>query len=311
MNNYEQIAKARGCLVGLACGDYLGMPYEFGLPQKIREYFSSHKLQPVRSSIGTRVFPPGFYTDDTSLAICLAESLIEKGFDTKDQFRRFKKWFYEGYATPTGDKAFGVGMRTLQSLTKQTEDILPTKLTDNPKAGGNGALMRCAPIGIRYFQSTDQLIKFSLLSAIVTHNNTIAAWSCIVLNSFISYSLKGIDKKDFRNLMLNNIKELPKELKDLLKADFNRIKEDQLQTSGYSLHTLAIALFSFFNTDNFEDCVTKAVSMGGDADTQGAVAGALGGAYYGEEAIPSLWRATLMRHKHIRSLAEKLYEQTK
>lgn len=301
-----QITKARGCLVGLACGDYLGMPYEFGLPQKIREYFSSHKLKPISSSIGTRVFPPGFYTDDTSLTICLAESLIENGFDTKDQFKRFKKWFYEGYATPFGDKAFGVGMRTLQSLTKQSEDNLPTEITDDPKAGGNGALMRCAPIGIRYSQSPDQLTSNSLLSAIITHNNTIASWSCVILNSFISYALKGMDKKDFRNLLLNNIKDLPKELKDLLKADLNQRKEDQLQTSGYSLHTLAIALFSFFNTDNFEDCITKAIALGGDSDTQGAVTGALAGAYYGEKAIPTVWRTTLMRREYIEKLAERL-----
>lgn len=300
MKNNNVLDKANGCLIGLACGDYLGMPYEFMSSVRAELYFQSHKLEPIKLNVfGREVI--GFYTDDTSMMICLAESLIEKGFDPKDQFLRYKKWFREGYATPYGDRPYGIGQQTLKALMGRTV------LANDPKAGGNGALMRCAPVGLRYYQHMDQLIKYSIQSAIVTHNNPIATWSCVVLNSFIAYALKNVDKQDFCQLLLSETSDIPEELQNLLKTDFNKLKANQLQTSGYSLNTLAIALYAFFTTNTFEDCLTKAIIVGGDTDTQGAVAGALAGSYYGYEKIPRLWRETLMRHEYITNLAEKLY----
>ncbi len=307
MNNDYILNKVKGSLVGLACGDYLGMPYEFMLPFRVRSYFHSHKLEPIETQIfNSRV--TGYYTDDTSLAICLAESLIEKGFDTKDQFTKYKRWLFEGYATPSGDKAYGVGQQTLKSLTKQSEANLPTKLVNDPKAGGNGALMRCAPIGLLYYKDTSRMIEYSLKSAIVTHNNTIAAWSCVILNTFIGYGLEGLFKSAYCSQILAEIPDIPQELQKLLNTNFHEIKEDDLKTRGYSLNTLTIALYAFFTTDTFSDCLTRAISVGGDTDTQGAVAGALAGAYYGYAAIPETWQNTPMRHDYIVDLADRLHK---
>ncbi|MBI4091858.1 MAG: ADP-ribosylglycohydrolase family protein [Candidatus Levybacteria bacterium] len=282
------------------------MPYEFILPYKVRSYFQSHKLEPVETQIFNKSVT-GYYTDDTSLAICLAESLIEKGFDTRDQFTKYKMWLREGYATPYGDRAYGVGQQTLKFLTRQSEDNLPTELVNDPKAGGNGALMRCAPIGLLYYKDPKKLIEYSLRSAIVTHNNTIAAWSCVALNSFISYALEGFFKNDYCSALLAEIPDIPTELHNLLNTNLHEINEDELKIRGYSLDTLKVALYAFLTTDTFEDCLTRAIAVGGDTDTQGAVAGALAGAYYGCEVIPKSWRNTLIRHDFIVDLAERLY----
>ena len=306
MKNDQVLNRTRGSLVGLACGDYLGMPYEFKQPQKVKAYFRSHKLKPVRGKIFNKEVV-GYYTDDTSQAICLAESLVEKGFDVKDQFDRYKKWFLEGYATPHDDKAYGTGQNTLRVLMRQTRDSLPDKLINNPKAGGNGALMRCAPVGLRYYKETASLIENSIKSAIITHNNEIAAWSCVVLNLFIGYALEGKNKETYCLQAINTIEGIPSELQSLLKTDLTKIDEDRLQTRGYSLYTLATALYAFLTTGTFEDCVTKAIAIGGDTDTQGAVSGALAGAYYGYDSIPKEWRGNLIKHEYIRNLAEKLF----
>jgi len=309
MNNNTTLDKSKGCLIGLACGDYLGMPYEFAMPGKVKKHFSINKLKPITIQFIDKQVT-GFYTDDTSMAICLAESLLEKGFDQKDQYQKYKKWFYEGYSTPFGDKSYGVGQHTLRVFIEQTEDNIPTTITHNHKAGGNGALMRCAPIGIRYNKDINQLVQNSIKSALVTHNNHISAWSCVILNLCISYALQEIDKTDYCNLILDSKLDIPQDIKELLQTDFNKLDQNLLHTTGYSLYTLAIALHSFFTTDTLEDCITQAIALGGDTDTQGAVVGALAGAYYGYTNIPDDWVNSLINNKYIEELAVRLHETT-
>ena len=175
------ITKFTGCLLGLACGDYLGLPFEYVNDKKIKELFKQgFELTPT-NKINTKrgKLPIGYYSDDTAQMICLAESLIHNGFDTKDQLNRYRKWLLEGYATPqSNDKAIGVGQHTFKALLKKN-NIIPTEITNDDKEGGNGALMRCAPIGLMYFNDSETLIEKSILSGLVTHNNQIAVFSCV------------------------------------------------------------------------------------------------------------------------------------
>ncbi len=138
MNKAYLLDKFTGCLVGLACGDYLGMPVEFMSRASVQKHFGDLGVRPTDCHHrGGKPRPAGYYTDDTAMTICIAESLIEKGFDIEDQFERFKRWLHEGYATPDGDKAFGVGQNTLRALlwgntTKQDQNIKPSN-----RSGGN------------------------------------------------------------------------------------------------------------------------------------------------------------------------------
>ena len=302
--------KFKGCLIGLACGDYLGSPVEFSLrSEQVREFFEGDKLKPVPdmgSSNPRRI--PGFYTDDTAMAICLAESLIEKGFDIKDQFRRYYKWLMEGYATPFGDQAFDPGQHTFRVLTTQTENNIPLNLEHREDQGGNGALMRCAPVGLRFYRDPD-LKDYSIRSAIVTHNNREAAWACVVLNQFIAYALVGEkNKEEYCSAFLERYPDCPPKIREVLKLDFVGLDKTELDHSGYVIHTLTIALQAFFTTDDFEAAVTTAIYRAGDTDTQGAVTGALAGAYYGYGAIPAKWRDKLIRRDYIEKLAENIYK---
>lgn len=309
-DNKNNLDKFRGCLIGLACGDYLGMPYETMDVKAVRKFFQTNVLDPVKANFQNGDDMQGYYTDDSSMALCLAESLIDKGFDPKDQFSRYQKWFRGGYETPTGNKAYGVGSQTIEALTKQNINALPTSLTDNPSINGNGALMRCAPVGLLYFRDDTKIVTNSILSAIVTHNSVIPAWSTVVLNIFIAYSLRNIKKESYCSLLLNSIDTLPDTLKTLLKTDFTDINEFELDNSGHAFNTLKIALYSFFTSDSFSGCLTSAIKVGGDTDTQCAVTGALAGSYYGIHAIPKSWYISLARHQYILSVATKLFRKS-
>jgi len=294
----------KGCLVGLACGDYLGMPVEFMDPDQIKEVFGEGGVRPVVTS-RNKDKPVGYYTDDTCLAICLAESLL-RGFNVQDQFQTYRQWLYYGHATPDGGKSFGVGQRTLIAMVRQTNDTIPTKLVNNDKHGGNGAMMRSAPVGLRYYNDPEMLVKASILSAIVTHNSLLAAYSCVVLNKLISYALAELPKDQMlERLALELPDECPEQIRDLV---VHLYQQTQFPNSGFTLDTLRIALYSFFTTDSYKGCITKAIFYGNDTDTQAAVAGALAGSYYGFDAIPELWRNTLMRKEYIADLAIKLYK---
>jgi len=276
-------------------------------PDKVVKFFGGRKLFPKPYQGHTRQYPVGYYTDDTAMTICLTESLTEKGFNIQDQFQRYRRWLFEGYATPEKDIARGIGQHTLMSLTLQKEDNLPTQLMNDLKGGGNGALMRTAPIGLLYHSNEAELVDKSIASAIITHNNPISAWSCVILNCFIAYSLQGLNKDRFIDKFLSShSKDCPPELLEVLSQDFDLINETSLANTGYTLNTLNIALYSFLTTANYRDCVAKSIFIGGDTDTQGAVAGALAGAYYGLAGIPEEWVSVLTRKDYILDLADRL-----
>ncbi len=292
-----------GCLIGLACGDALGIPFEYWRKEKTAEYLKNHELEMRQFRFGDNEFPAGFYSDDTAQMICLAESLIEKDFDVEDQFARYKRWFTEGYATPDG-KCFGVGQRTLRVLISQI--TVPTELVDEPSAGGNGALMRSAPIALYAHGDFEKIKEYSIRSAIVTHNNEIAAWSCVVLNAAISLLMSCTHKQDVQKKVLKLYSDMPEDLQIVLKTDLKSLSANALPLSGYSLDSLRIALWAFMKTTNFADSMKAIVFLGGDTDTYAAITGAITGAYYGYNGIPAEWKTKLINQERIKALAMQL-----
>lgn len=303
----------QGCLVGLACGDYLGAPVEFFKNRKEVEHFFGGKELKISSKTDetNKRRIPGHYTDDTSMALCLAESLIKNGFNVKDQFLSYRQWLLEGLNTPYGDNAFGIGQHTFKMLTSLDENALPNEIDHQERHGGNGALMRCAPLGLMYFNDLAVLKEKTIKATIITHNNFDAVWSCVVLNSFIAYSLLCYNKSNFTGHFISRYPECPDNIKNILLVDYSALpKYYDFDNSGFVLNTLQIVLYSFFQSTNVRDSITAAVFMGGDTDTQGAITGALAGSYYGFDNIPTEWTKTLLNGEFIENIATRLYSKS-
>ncbi len=300
-------SKIVGSIFAHASGDYLGMPVEFAsTPAQVQDFFGSEGIRPIdTNSRGTK--PAGYYTDDTAMMLCLAQSLIDKGFDTLDQFQKYKKWAFEGYMSADGKTSFGIGQNTLRKLMWQKPEEIPTAIHSNDKEGGNGALMRCLPIGLIYHNNTDDVVDKSIKSALVTHNNTIAVWTTVVFNTLITYCLHNIEKEGFVSKLATEpyYKNIPAEIKKVLDR-LGNLKTEELKTSGYSLNTLEVALHSFFSSDSLEAAIKASIGFGGDTDTQGAVTGGLAGAYYGYEAIPKEWTAHLLNKELMQEISDKI-----
>jgi ADP-ribosyl-[dinitrogen reductase] hydrolase len=240
------------------------------------------------------------------MMICLAESLIEKGFDPKDQFNKYKLWLLSGYATPDSNKAYGIGQQTMKALSSKYTPFKGVVYSDE-KAGGNGSLMRCVPIGLKYIGDYSKIKKYSIEASYVTHPNLIASWSCVILNAMISLIIESTPKNTLLHKTLTLYPDCPTKFQEMLKSDFTKIQVEQLEVSGYSLNTLNIALWSFLTTDSYSHCIERVISLGNDTDTFAAVAGAIAGCYYGYNNIPTEWRDGVLNIKHIENLATKLF----
>lgn len=298
----------KGCLIGLALGDALGVPFEFWKKENVVEYFKNRDFEMKNFSYGDINFPAGFYSDDTAMTICLAESLLEKGFDLDDQWEKYRKWYLQGYATPFDDRCYGIGQQTLKALL----DKIDFKKMDgsNERAGGNGSLMRCAPIGLYYQNQHVEIENKSLQASYLTHNYRLSGWTCVILNTIISFIINGYDKKqiisEIKNLYKNTA---PNEIIELLEIDYNSMNEFIHNVSGYSIDTLKIALWSWLTSENYLESIKKVILLGNDTDTFGAVTGAIAGCYWGYDSIPSEYKLPVKKHDYIVNLAEKLCQK--
>ncbi len=309
MSNNTLQNQYKGCLVGLAVGDALGMPFEFW---KREDVIQCLKVTTLDMNIKTnREMPAGFYTDDTSLMLCLAASLVEKGFDLEDQFKKYTNWLLKGYQTPFG-YTYGVGQHTFKVLTRGKMRNTETLKGQGEYEGGNGTLMKTAPIGLYYQGNLDEIKNKSILSGYITHNSLIASWTCVVLNSIISLIIDNKkDREDILKYISNYFEnEIPEEVNVCLKLNYNALpskpEEYSYPSSGYSLDSLRIALWSWITTDDYPSSIRKVISLGNDTDTYAAITGAITGCYYRYESIPIEWKNCLMRENYIADIAEKL-----
>jgi len=289
--------KIIGSLIGLAVGDALGAPYEFKRPPyNINENYINGGVHNV--SIGE-------WTDDTSMALCLAQSLIDKnGFDAKDQMDKYLSWHEDGYFS-TRLECFDIGNTVARALASY-------KNTDEPFSGiagdnnaGNGSLMRLAPIALYYYQDKEALIKYAAQSSQTTHKSELAVDACIYYAQLIAGALKGIAKEKLLSSTFVDSSQYRQEIKNVVNGSFKQDKE--YAPTGYVVDTLETVLHSFYKYDTFEKGLLYVVSLGYDTDTVGAVYGQLAGAYYGYEAIPKRWTSKLIHHNTILKMAEELY----
>jgi ADP-ribosyl-[dinitrogen reductase] hydrolase len=295
-----KLDRFRGCLLGLAVGDALGTTNEF----KPRGTFP-----PVNDIVGGGPFKlnPGEWTDDTSMALCLATSLIEvEGFDAKDQMERYIRWRDTGYFSSNG-QCFDIGNTIRRALINYERTGNPYSGATDSYSAGNGSIMRLAPVVMFYHPNRQLALKFCPESSKTTHGATECLDACELLGDMLFRALDG-ETKD--QILLNSDRDLveSKSIQSIATGDYREKDEALVKGTGYVVESLEAALWCFWATDSFEKAVIKAANLGDDADTTAAVCGQIAGAFYGESGIPAHWLKMLVMRKEISAIAKKLYD---
>ena len=280
----DHLHRARGALLGLAVGDAIGTTVEF----KARGTF-----EPLTDMIGGGPFglEPGQFTDDTSMALCLASSLIDNGFDLNDQMQRYTRWANEGYMSSNG-RCFDIGIATRGALQRFQRTGNPLAGSTDPQSAGNGCIMRLAPVLIRYMNQPEDAVRFSEEQAKTTHQAPECLAASRLFGELLVRALQGQSKEDVL---------APHQLAGKLPT-----KLDGIRQGRYLRKDRDATLWCFAKTDNFKDCVLMAANLGDDADTTAAQAGQIAGAFYGESGIPAEWLERLTMSGAIRGMAEAL-----
>lgn len=293
----EQQDRLLGSFIGLAIGDAVGTTVEF----RERDTF-----EPVTDMVGKGPFnlPAGYFTDDTSMALCLAESLIAfPDFSRIDLLERFSRWYRDGENSPTG-RCFDIGSTTRSAIVNW-EKTGSTVNNTGPWDAGNGSIMRLSPVAIKYHNDADRAIAVAVMQSETTHGSTEACDSCDLLTRILLTAYATNDKNAVLNIDPRN--EWADSVKNILKTlDVTR---DEVKSSGYVIHTLHAALWCFKNTDNFRDAILLATNLGDDADTVAAVTGQIAGAFYGLSGIPLNWIAKIYEFDRFVELTGKLVSE--
>lgn len=287
----------RGCLLGLACGDAVGTTVEF-MP---RESFT-----PVTDMIGGGPFnlQPGQWTDDTSMALCLAESLLQKGdFDAADQMERYLKWWTSGYLSSTGE-CFDIGLTVRQALADFQKNGDPFAGSTDRYSAGNGSMMRLAPVVLFYYPDDERIRAFSADSSRTTHAAQEAVECCLMLSEVIANALRGTPKAQMLQVQSLSLTE-PKVIA-IAQGLYREKERADIVGSGYAVASLEAALWCFHHTDSFAEAILTATNLGDDADTTAAIVGQVAGAYYGVQGIPEDWLTKVRMREHIQVVADEL-----
>ncbi|MDW3712707.1 MULTISPECIES: ADP-ribosylglycohydrolase family protein [unclassified Pseudomonas] len=295
----DLLDRYKGCLLGLASGDAVGTTLEF---------FPPGTFKPIADMNGGGPFAlaPGQWTDDTSMALCLAESLLEKnGFDAADQMTRYLNWWQWGYWSSTG-QCFDIGTTIREALTHYQESGQPFAGSSDPDTAGNGSLMRLAPVVMYYFPSQEEVTHFAQQSSRTTHGAAEAVEACKLLAQVIANALAGKSRDQL--LDASPALYLQPAIRELASGSFIGKPRAQIRGTGYCVASLEAALWCFWVTDSFEAAVLEAANLGDDADTTAAIVGQVAGAYYGKPGIPARWLGKLHQGDEIEGIASALYQ---
>lgn len=299
-------SRYRGALLGLAMGDALGTTLEFRPPGS---------FTPIDDLVGGGPFDlaPGQWTDDTSMALCLAASLIaRKEFDPLDQLRRYTAWYKEGYMSCTGS-CFDIGNTVRKALERFARTGEPYCGTEDPWAAGNGSIMRLAPVPLCFAATPEEAIHYAALSAKTTHAAREAVDACRYLAALILGALGGRSKEEILSPRFSPVpglwerEPLAPRIDEVAAGSFKEKNPPAIRGSGYVVESLEAALWAFYHGKDFREGALLAVNLGDDADTTGAVYGQLAGAYYGEEGLPPEWLAKLAWRDRIVAMADELH----
>lgn len=298
----DLINRYRGALVGLAVGDALGTTVEFKPPGS---------FPPVQDITGGGPFglAPGEWTDDTSMALCLAESLIEcSGFDVTDQMRRYVRWWRYGHLSSNG-RCFDIGntVRAVLSAFERTGN--PFSGSTASHTAGNGSLMRLAPVPLFFAHTPADAIRHAADSSKTTHGAAEAVDACRLMAALIVGTLQGLNKEELLHPVLpHRPVDLAPAIAAIADGSYKTRQPPQIRGTGYVVESLEAALWAFHHSSSFEEGALKAVNLGDDADTTGAIYGQLAGAFYGADGIPERWIDLLAHRQIIEDFAHRLHD---
>jgi ADP-ribosyl-[dinitrogen reductase] hydrolase len=298
----DRTDKILGGLWGASVGDALGVPFE-SVSRKIL------KSEPIVSMKGYN-FPPGTWSDDSSLILCTAEGLT-RGLDAAGIADLFVRWLKFGYRSPYGD-AFGIGRGTRRALTRISKGTPAEKAGgDDEFSNGNGSLMRILPIALFYANDPPEMLQMAHRISAITHRHPRSQIACGIYCLIVSELLKGNDPSGSIEAAASYAKtryQTPPYSEELwhferiLDANIAELSEQEIESSVYVVHTLEASIWCLLTTTGFQESVLKAVNLGGDTDTTGCVTGGLAGVLYGAKAIPKEWIETLAKKDKIESL---------
>jgi ADP-ribosylglycohydrolase len=297
----EKLDRYRGALLGLAVGDALGTALEFTDP-------GPHELTEMTGG-GPFGLAPGQWTDDTSMALCLAASLVERGaFDARDQMERYVRWWREGYMSSTG-RCFDIGGTIRAALHRFLADGDPYAGSEDPMSAGNGSLMRLAPVPLFFAPDREQAATRAAESSRTTHAARTAVDACRYMAALIVDAVGGATKEELLAPPTDAYWEahpLCPEIDAIARGSFIERDPPQIRGTGYVVHSLEAALWAFHRGQDFREGCLLAVNLGEDADTTGAVFGQLAGAHYGARGVPDAWLELLHDREAITRWAEQL-----
>lgn len=280
-----------GALWGALIGDALGVPVEF----KDREELVGNPVTGMRE-YGTHHQPKGTWSDDGALILCTVDSLVNAEFDTQDMGRRFVRWMNEELWAATG-VVFDIGMITTSALMRIANGTAAEVAGGRDEySNGNGSLMRIIPVALRFadLPASEFVERLGRASAI-THGHERSKMACAFYGLLVRRLLHGWKPQpavDSARAEFTGLYERSTEFdqfRHVLSDDFISMPVEEVISTGYVIHTLHASLWCLLNSDNYRDCVLKAVNLGGDTDTAGCVAGGLSGACYGLKDIPRDW----------------------
>jgi len=306
--NIDPLHRYKGAMIGLAIGDALGAPLEF----LQRDTFSPVTWYCMGGEFDLAI---GEYTDDSAMALCLAQSLIDsQGMDQKDQLRKYLLWYEKGYMSATGvRKDCGITIAKALSHFKR-EGCSECGDRKFHQGAGNGSLMRIAPVALFYAADVKLAMQMAEKSSYTTHGLRICADACRVYTGLIVGALQGVQKEEllsesyFKHLCEVDAKySYDPLIKRVMQGSYKTKSREDIRSSGYVVDTLEAALWAFHNSKGFNEGVLMAVNLGDDADTVGAVYGQLSGAYYGIDGIEKSLRENVCKSEIIESVAEELF----
>jgi ADP-ribosyl-[dinitrogen reductase] hydrolase len=265
--------RQKGCFYGLAVGDALGAAVEFRKPGD---------FAPVKCYRGFGPFnlQPGEWTDDTSMALALADSL-RNGWNPLDQLEKYCQWYRTGKYSVNG-RCFDIGGTTKAALQEFMQTKRPTAHFDQRTTSGNGSIMRLAPFAIAYHDQAN-ISNLAGRCGATTHSSPECQDACVYLANLLADLINGMERKEALEHALTTVTD-PR-IRSVAGGSYTN-EPPYIKGTGYVIKSLEAALWAFYKADSFEECVLKAVNLGDDSDTTGAVAGQMAGAYFGYSKIP-------------------------
>jgi len=305
------VSTIQSALLGLTVGDAIGVPAEF----KSRAFLVQNPVTGL-SGYGTHNVAPGTFSDDGSLALCLAEALTHD-FSLQRIANNFAAWRYNNFWAARG-QVFDIGPTTAGAIERLRRGTPPELAGGVDEIeNGNGSLMRILPLLFDIYDKpvADRYVVTRFVSSI-THGHIRSVIACFYYMEYARLLLQGEDKftayHAVKQTVAHHLQSLaiaPYEINlfgRLLQGDVFKLREADIRSSGYVLHTLEAAIWCLLTTNSYKDAVLKAVNLGEDTDTTAAVAGGLAGLLYGKNDIPADWLEALARRDDIDNLAERL-----